>query len=161
MEVQIQKITEEERIEVEKEVEQNKEKYSAASINIKESYIILWEKQKVGLCSFSPLYESTVEVRYALFLPYRNKKLSIPIWKEVRKIYGKMYPNIQKIYCLVSPNNIRSLKIVRKDMTFDYEFYDKIQEEGCNIYYPYFFNNPYYKEEKQLTYTKIDAKIKI
>lgn len=61
------------------------------------------------------------------------------------------------------PNNIPSLKIVQKDMEFDYEFYKTIQEEGCKNYYPYFYKNPYYKEEKkkELTYSKLDAKIKV
>ena len=163
MEVQMRKVKEEEIKEIEEEREKDKKDYSDIFIDIKNSYLILLDGHKVGLCTFSNFIPNSVEVRYALFTPYRNKKLFMPIWEKVREIYGKTFPTVQKLYCLVMPNNIPSLKIVQKDMEFDYEFYKTIQEEGCKNYYPYFYKNPYYKEEKkkELTYSKLDAKIKV
>lgn len=130
-------------------------------------YKILVGEKEIGFCefyNFDSIYPNSVEARYTLWEAYQNKGLGAFIWMQIREIYEKMHPEMQRIYCLVSPNNIKSIKIVRKDMQLDYKFYEIIQKEGTRLYYPYYACNPYYKKnrkeiQKELTYKVMSAKI--
>lgn len=160
MKVEIQKVKEINEVEKILEVED----MLFVSFYVPNSYLILLDGKKVGLCEFYKLGENIVDIHYTLFSCYRNQHLAYPIWKEVREIYGQMFPNVERLYALVDPNNEKSLHVFSHDMEFDYSFYQNIIKEGSSLYYPYFYKNPYYAKvtlPKQLTYGKNSVTINV
>ena len=141
-------ITEEQYEYIEKDLLKDEKKYVQFTYN--DVYGIFIDDNLVGMFQLCNLWQQ-ISIYIAIISKYRGNNFAGLALEKIINDFGAMNPSVKYFYYQIDPENVNSIKVIKKiGWQRDYSYDDVILDEGGEYFILYAKENPYYQKEQEL-----------